>query len=62
MIDRYSLLEMKKIWELENRFKKMLEVEIAVCEAWNKLGKIPDQALVSIKKRAKINVQDILKM
>jgi len=51
---------MKKIWELENRFQKMLDVEIAVCEAWSKLGKIPNKALQSIKKKAKINVPDIL--
>lgn len=53
---------MKKIWELENRFNKMLDVEIAVCEAWNKLGKIPDTALRIIKQKARINVQEILKI
>lgn len=62
MIDRYSLPEMKKIWGLENRFQKMLNVEIAVCEAWNKLKKIPDNALKIIKQKAKINVNDILKI
>lgn len=62
MIERYSLSEMKKIWELENRFNKMLDVEIAVCEAWNKLRKIPDKAFNIIKQKAKINVGDILKI
>ncbi len=62
MIDRYTLPEMKKIWELESRFNKMLDVEIAVCEAWNKLGKIPGNALKIIKQKAKINVRDILRI
>lgn len=62
MIDRYSLPKMKKIWELENRFNKMLDVEIAVCEAWNRLGKVPDEALRIIKQKAKINVPDILEI
>lgn len=61
MIERYSLPEIKEIWTLENRFKKMLDVELAVCEAWNKLGKIPTNALKEIKQKAKINVEDILK-
>lgn len=61
MIERYSLPEIKEIWTLENRFKKMLDVELAVCEAWNKLGKVPSAALKDIKQKAKINVEDILK-
>ncbi len=53
---------MKKIWDLENRFKKMLDVEIAVCEAWSRLGRIPNKALSIIKQKAQINVKDILKI
>ncbi len=60
MIKRYSLPEMEKIWELENRFEKMLQVEMAVCEAWNKLGKVPAEALNEIRQKAKIDVDDIL--
>ena len=37
----------------------MLDVEIAVCEAWAELGKIPLKALKTIKKRAKIDVKRI---
>lgn len=59
MIERYTLPEMKSIWDLENRFKKMLDVEIAVCEAWSRLGEIPQKALKTIKERAKIDVQRI---
>lgn len=62
MIERYSLPQIKRIWDLENRFKRMLDVEIAVCEAWNKIGKIPDKAIKLIKQKAKIDVKDILKI
>ena len=41
MIPRYSLPRMSAIWSDENRFRKMLGVEIFACEALAKLGKIP---------------------
>lgn len=59
MIERYSLPEMKKIWSEENRFLKWLEVELAVCEAWAKLGKIPMDALERIKSKASFSVERI---
>ncbi|MBI5047590.1 MAG: adenylosuccinate lyase [Deltaproteobacteria bacterium] len=59
MIERYSRKEMAKIWEPENRFKKWLDVEIAACEAWAKLGEIPKKALNNIKTRADFNIQRI---
>ena len=45
MIERYSREEMSKIWELDSKFKYYLDVELAVCKAYNKLGQIPDEAL-----------------
>ena len=62
MIPRYSRQEMSKIWEPQNRFQKWLDVEIAACEAWAKLGKIPKQSLSIIKKRAKFNISRIDKI
>ena len=56
MIPRYSRPEMAKIWEPENKFQKWLDVEIAACEAWAKLGEIPKKSLDVIKKRAKFNL------
>ena len=32
MIERYTRAEMGAVWTLENRFQKMLDVEIAVAE------------------------------
>lgn len=60
MIKRYSFPKMQSIWTLENKFAKWLEVEIAVCEALNKLHIIPDEDLKNIKKRAKFDVNEIL--
>lgn len=59
MIDRYSREEMKKIWDLNSKFDYYLKVEIAVCEAYTKLGRIPKKDLEEIKKRAKFNIERI---
>lgn len=50
MIERYSRPKMKKIWSEESKFDQWLKVEIAVCEAWAELGKIPKEAIPKIKK------------
>ncbi len=59
MIERYSRKEMARIWEPENRFRKWLDVEIAACEAWAKLGKVPASALKTIKSKASFNIERI---
>ncbi|MFA5398929.1 MAG: adenylosuccinate lyase [Dehalococcoidia bacterium] len=50
MIERYSRPKMKKIWSDKNKFDKWLQVEIAVCEAWADVGRIPKSALQNISK------------
>jgi adenylosuccinate lyase len=50
MIERYSRPKMKKIWSDKNKFDKWLQVEIAVCEAWAEVGRIPKAAIPRIKK------------
>lgn len=59
MIQRYTRKEMGEIWSLENKFRKWLEVEIAVCEAWAELGKIPKEALIEIKEKADFDLKRI---
>jgi len=59
MIERYSLSPLKDIWTDENKFQKMLDVEIAICEAWNKKGVISDKDLENIKNKAKVDIKDI---
>jgi len=59
MIDRYSRKEISKIWDLESKFNYYLKVELAVCEAYAKLGKIPDQNLKNIKEKASFSIKRI---
>jgi len=50
---------MGALWSLENKYRKWLEVEIAACEAWNELRKIPSSALKTIKQKADFDVKRI---
>ncbi|HHV65274.1 MAG TPA: adenylosuccinate lyase [Peptococcaceae bacterium] len=52
MIERYTLPEMGKIWTDENRLNLWLKIEIAACEGWARIGKIPQEAVEQIKKKA----------
>jgi adenylosuccinate lyase len=56
MIERYTLPEMGEIWSEENKYRKWLEVELAVCEAWSRLGQVPKSSLKKIKKKANFSV------
>jgi len=53
---------MGAIWTDENRFRKWLDVEIYACEAWNRLGKIPDEALENIRTRAAFDAKRVLEI
>ena len=59
MIARYSLPKMAGIWSERNRFAKMLDVEIAACEAMAELGLIPAKDIKIIKEKASFNVERI---
>ncbi len=49
MIERYTRPEMGRIWSEENKLDKWLQVEIAVCEAWARLGVVPQEAMAQIR-------------
>jgi len=49
MIERYCRPQMKNIWSDENKYAKWLDVEIAVCDAWAELGRIPRNSVPKIK-------------
>ncbi len=49
MIERYSLPQMSGLWTDEYKFGLWLKVEIAVCEAWCELGKIPAEDMARIR-------------
>lgn len=59
MIDRYTRPEMGAVWTDQNRYQKWLDVELAVCEAWARLGRIPRPALREIRAKAGFSVARI---
>lgn len=62
MIPRYSRKEMAGIWSDQSKFDLWLDVEIAVCEAWAEVGKIPRKDLEIIKKKAAFDIARILEI
>ncbi len=62
MIERYTLPEMGELWTDQYKFQTWLQVEIAVCEAQAKLGKIPAEAVETIKEKANFDVDRILEI
>jgi adenylosuccinate lyase len=59
MIDRYARQEMSRIWTLENKFRAWLKVELAVCEAWHRLGRIPASDMEAIRSHASFDLERI---
>lgn len=59
MIERYTLPEMKKVWDLQNRFQCMKEVEVAVAKVQARYKVIPRKAAFEIEKKAKFNIDRI---
>lgn len=59
MIERYTRPEMGVVWELENRFAKMLEIEVAVAEAQAELKIIPRTAAKAIREKSKFSIKRI---
>lgn len=59
MIDRYTLPKMREIWSEEHKFNTWLQVEVAACEAWGKLGKIPAASIKKIKSKANFSLDRI---
>ncbi len=59
MIDRYTRPEMGRIWTLENKYRKWLDIELAVCEVLFERGKIPAEDFKDIKEKANFDVNRI---
>lgn len=59
MIDRYTTREMRELWSEEAKFQAWLDVELAACEAWAELGKIPKEDLEVIQQKAGFSVDRI---
>ena len=59
MIERYTRPEMGRIWTLENKYRKWLDVELAVCEVLSERGVIPSEDFKSIKGKANFDINRI---
>ena len=59
MIPRYTLPEMAEVWSDETKFRKWLDVEIAVCEVLADRGEIPQDAIEEIREKADFSVERI---
>ena len=59
MIERYSLPEMVQIWSEENKYRIWLDIELAACRAWAKLGKIPERDLKKIEENVRLDIERI---
>jgi adenylosuccinate lyase len=56
MIERYTRPQMAAIWTEQNKLKKWLDIEIAICEAYARLGMIPEADLKVIQEKAAFDV------
>jgi len=59
MIDRYEVDEISKIWSSENKFRKWLDVELAITEVWYEWGEVPEESFKKIKEKADFSVDRI---
>jgi adenylosuccinate lyase len=59
MIERYSRPEMTAIWTEENQFRAWLEVELAACRAWSRLGVIPSEEVDILYEKATFDIARI---
>ncbi|MEM1270527.1 MAG: adenylosuccinate lyase, partial [Bacteroidota bacterium] len=59
MIDRYTRPEMAELWSERAQFQAWLDVELAACWAWSKLGVIPDADVETLYAKADFDVERI---
>jgi adenylosuccinate lyase len=59
MIARYSRPAMSRIWDEETKYRRWLDVELAVCDALAADGKIPKEAVAAIRARAGFDLKRI---
>lgn len=50
---------MAKIWEPANRYRKWLDIELAVCQAWAERSVIPQDSMKRIREKASFDVARI---
>ena len=55
MIERYTRAEMGAIWSEDGKYRRWLDVELAVCEVHAEQGVIPATALAEIREKAAVD-------
>jgi adenylosuccinate lyase len=59
MIERYTRPEMGALWSEEAKYAAWLRVELAVCEAYARRGRIPADAMVRLRANTRVDVPRI---
>ena len=62
MIERYTRPGMGRIWGEEAKYTAWLRVELAVCEAYARRGRIPADALARIRQKSRVDIRRILEI
>src|SRR5438034_9372851 len=61
-MQRYTRPAMGRIWGEEAKYTAWLRVELAVCEAYARRGRIPADALARIRQKSRVDVRRILEI
>src|SRR3954468_16829271 len=59
VIPRYTLPEMAAVWSDEARLRHWLQIEVLACEAWTRLGRIPESDRAGIRSRASFDIDRV---
>ena len=59
MIDRYTRTEMAELWSEQAQFQSWLDVELAACQAFAKLGMIPQADVDALYAKASFDIDRI---
>ena len=62
MIERYEVPEVSAIWSEENKYRKWLDVELAITETWAQMGEVPKKSLDNIRRNARFDSDRILEI
>ena len=50
---------MQELWSEQRQFEVWLQVELAVCEAWSRIGVIPEDEVQTLRENASFDLQRI---
>jgi adenylosuccinate lyase len=62
VIPRYTLPEMGAVWSDEARLRHWLRIEVLACEAWARLGRIPEEDIHAIRTRAAFSLDRVAEL